>query len=176
MVDRVKKAESDLAGAFKGSNYDVKGLFRAIMNTQAYQRQIRVGESPDEHLLFAAVYPKRLQGDALWHSLVCTLGPIGPARPGKGLVGKPVPPGFAARFGLENTFKQEFNYDPSTKAEEIEGSVAQALMLMNNPQINAKVRALGTNLLGRILKEYPQDNDALTILYLRALARTPTTR
>ena len=164
-----------LAGAFKGSNYDVRGLFRAVMNTQAYQRQIRVGETPDEHLLFAAVYPKRLQGDSLWHSLVCTLGPIGPQGPGTGFGGKPAPP-FANRFGLESTFKQEFSYDPSTKAEEIEGSVSQALLLMNNPQINAKTRAFGTNLLGRILKAYPKDNDALTILYLRALARTPTTR
>lgn len=164
-----------LAGAFKGSDYNMKGFFRAVMNTETYQRQIRGGESVDEHLLFAAAYPKRLQGNAVWQSLVCTLGPMGGFGPGGGF-GKPMPMGFGGRFGLEGIFKQEFGYDPSAKAEEIEGSVAQSLMLMNNPQINLKIRAVGTNLLARVLKSYPKDEEALTVVYLRALARTPTDR
>ncbi len=32
----------------------------------------------------------------------------------------------------------------------------------------------GTNLLGRILKAYPQDEDALQMVYLHTLARKPT--
>jgi hypothetical protein len=163
-----------LAGAFKGSDYDVKGFFRMVMTTETYQRQIRAGEAIDEHLLFAGQYPKRLRGDAIWQSLVCTLGPIG-VGPGKGFGGK-APGPFAGRFGLEGTFKQEFGYDPSTKVEEIEGSVSQALMLMNNPQLNQKMRAVATNLLGRVLSAYPKDDEAVTVVYLRALARTPTDR
>ena len=31
--------------AFRGSNYDVRGLFRDVMNSQAYQRQMRPGEA-----------------------------------------------------------------------------------------------------------------------------------
>jgi hypothetical protein len=78
--------------------------------------------------------------------------------------------------GLEQQIKNEFAYDPSTKAEEIEGSISQALILMNNPQINAKIKAQGTNILARILKEHADDGDALRVVYLRTLARRPTDR
>ena len=47
-----------VAASFRGSDYDIKGLFRAVMNSQAYQRRIRPGES--DHLLFAASSPTRL--------------------------------------------------------------------------------------------------------------------
>ena len=35
---------------------------------------------------------------------------------------------------------------------------------------------MGTNLLARILKAYPQNDDALRMVYLRTLARKPTDR
>jgi hypothetical protein len=103
------------------------------------------------------------------------LGPINPVGPG-GFAPKKGPGRFGGAFGLEGMVKQEFGYDPSTRSEDIEGSVAQALMLMNNPQLNQKIRATGTNLLARVLKSYPKDDEALTVVYLRALARTPTDR
>jgi hypothetical protein len=62
------------------------------------------------------------------------------------------------------------------KPDEVEGSVPQALMLMNNPMINGQMRATGNTLLGRILKAYASDDDALKMLYLRTLARKPTDR
>src|SRR5262249_40154681 len=64
--------------------------------------------------------------------------------------------------------------DPSLKADEVEGSIPQALMLMNNPTINERVEAKDTNLLARILKSYPKDDDAIRMVYLRTLARKPT--
>jgi hypothetical protein len=162
-----------VAGSFRGSNYDVKALFRAVLNSEAYQRQIRPGESPDEHLMFASVYPTRLPADSLWKSLSGALGRMGPP-PGFGPRG-PMGP-FARFLGLEGQFKQEFAYDPSSRPEEVEGSVSQALLMMNNPQINQKIRAVGTNLLARVLKSYSDDGEALRVLYLRALARRPTAR
>lgn len=158
-----------LTGSFRGSNYDVKRLFRDIMNSQAYQRQIRLNGSSEQHLHFAAAYPTRLPADALWESLVGVLGRLtaGPAN-----LARRRP--FAA--GLEGVFKQEFSADPSSKADEVQGSIAQALLLMNNPTISQRLQARGTNLLGRILKAYPSDDDALRILYLRTLARRPTDR
>jgi hypothetical protein len=159
-----------LSGAFRGSDYDVKALLRAVCNTETYQRQIRLGESADYHLHFAASYPTRLRADALWESLVNVLGnPGGPPRP------RPVGP-FAGRAGLEGQFKDEFDFDPSLKADEVEGSIAQALLMMNNPQINQRLQARGTNLLGRVLSHYKTDDEALRIVYLRVLARKPTDR
>jgi hypothetical protein len=161
-----------LAAAFRGSGYDTKAFFRAVLNSRAYQRQARLGDAADQHLLFAAVYPTRLPADALWQSLVNVLGKFaGPAPKGKAGFGP-----FRQFGGLEGLVKQTFGFDPSARAEEVEGSIPQALLLMNNPQINQRILARGTNLLARILSAYPQDEDALRMVYLRALARRPTER
>src|SRR5262249_4854226 len=126
-----------LAGSFRGSNYDMKQLFRDIMNSETYQRQVRLRESTDEHVVLAGIFPTRVNADALWQSLQDVLGKMGPAGPqGKGPKGGAGP--FARFGGLEFLFKQEFSFDPSTKSDEVEGSIPQALMLMNNPQINQK--------------------------------------
>src|SRR5262249_37327829 len=66
--------------------------------------------------------------------------------------------------------------DPSQKSDDIEGSIPQALLLMNNPTISQRIQAKGTNLLARVLTAYPKDDDALRMLYLRTLARKPTDR
>jgi hypothetical protein len=159
-----------LAGSFQGSDYNIKALFRAVLNSQAYQRQVRPGESLDEHLYFAASYPTRLRADVLWQSLVNVLGRMGPPRPLR-----PRGP-FAIFQGIEGLFKTEFKADPSTKPDEVEGSVSQALLMMNNPVINQRIAAQGTNLLARVLKAYPRDDDAIRLLYLRTLSRKPTRR
>ena len=167
-----------MAVSFKAGNYDTKALYRQIMNTEAYQRQIRLGETTDQHLHFAASYPTRLRADALWESLVSVLGAMKePPRQGgpRGPQFAGVAPGLFGRFaGLEFQFKREFATDPSAKPDEIEGSIPQALILMNNPTINEKILAKETNLLSRILISYPDDKEALRILYLRTLARKPT--
>ncbi len=162
-----------LAAAFRATDYDMKEMFRTILNTQTYQRQIRLGESTEQHLHFAAAYPTRLRADVLWDALTTVLGPMGPPAG----FGPPRPMGpFGGRFGLEGQFKDEFNFDPSAKPDEVESSIQQALLLMNNPQLNQKIQARGTNLLGRILSAYPSDDDALRMVFLRALARKPTDR
>lgn len=163
-----------LAAGFRGGNYDTKDFFRVVLNTEAYQRQIRLGESSDQHLLFAASYPTRLRADALWQSLVNVLGNLGDTpqgRPGGPMFGG----GPFARFQtLEFGFKRLFAVDPSVKADEVEGSIPQALIFMNNPTINQKIEAKDANLLARILKSYPKEDEALGMVYLRTLARKPT--
>jgi hypothetical protein len=156
-----------LAAAFRASSYDMKAMFRVILNTQAYQRQIRLGASTDEHLHFAAAYPKQLPADALWSSLQSALGGMGGG--GGADKGRPM-----ARPGLEGEFKRLFEFDPSLKADEVEGSIAQALMLMNNPAINGRLRAGGAAPLAKILSDNPRDEDAIKALYLHTLARKPT--
>lgn len=160
---------SRVSAAFAGSKFDMKALFRAICTSDAYQRQIRPGE-PSQHSQFAGITPARLQAEALWKSLTTVLGAMSTGQ-------MFAPPGpLAARAGLEGQFKQEFQFDPSLPAAEVEGSIPQALMLMNNPQINQKIRAEGSNLLARILSSYPKDDEAIRMVYLRTLSRKPTDR
>ena len=164
-----------IAGSFRGTDYDVRQLYRAILTSETYQREIRPGDGSEEHLMFAANNPVRMSSTALWNSLVATLGDFngGAGRFGKGGGG-----GFGkgGPRGLEGTIKQEFAFDPSTKAEEIEGSASQALILMNSPQIEQKIRASGGGILSQILKNNTDNDEALRALYLRVLARRPTDR
>ena len=163
-----------LAAAFQASGYDIRGLYRTIMNSQTYQRKIRLGDDPGAHVRFAGAYPSRLRADSLWESLVAVLGPMPGGRPGFGPPGGG--PGGFNRFGLRGVFMETFDFDPSTKADEVEGSVPQALLLMNNPQIHARIRATGDTLLARVLRAHANDAEAVKAVYMHALARKPSER
>jgi len=80
------------------------------------------------------------------------------------------------RFGgVAQMVETVFGFDPSADAGSIEGSIPQALLLMNNPQINGRINARRPDaILSKILKSHPADDDAVRALYLRVLARTPT--
>ncbi len=65
-----------LTGAFRGTDYDIKALFRTFANSETYQRQIRPEERPTNALHFAAAVPDPLAADVLWDSLVHVLGKI----------------------------------------------------------------------------------------------------
>lgn len=156
-----------VSASFAGNGFDIKQLLRTICNSDTYQRQIRPGESPTEHLQFAGINPTRLRSESLWQSLTTVLGSLGPPAPQGG---NP----FARRFSVEGQFKDEFSFDPSLPPDEVESSIPQALMLMNNPTIQRRIRAQGTNLLARILSSYSSDEEALRIVYLRTLSRKPT--
>jgi hypothetical protein len=157
-----------LAASFRASDHDVKDLYRLILNSQAYQRQIRMGDSPGDHVKFAGTYPTRLRPDALWESLVVALE-----------IREFIPPGagpYRRRFTLSGLFKETFAFDPSARPEDVEGSVPQALMLMNNRLINNQIRATGNTVLARVLRNFPKNTDAIEQVYLRALGRSPTDR
>ncbi|MFT3878178.1 MAG: DUF1549 domain-containing protein [Gemmatales bacterium] len=172
-----------LAQHFKESGTDIRDLYRLIMNSQTYQRQVRLGETADQHLHFAGNYPSRLTADEIWDSLVAVLGPIQQPqfRPGMGkLKDQPKTPNpadrLARRFGFEGQFKGVFAFDPTAKQDEVESTISQALMLMNQPQIQMKMKYGLDTTLGKILKSHTNDKDAVQAVYLRVLARSATPR
>ncbi len=124
-----------LAHEFVDSHYDVKRLYRIIASTDAYQRNSRTRRNPDE-MPFAANCPERLRGDQVYDALIAALGMndapgvrLSEAMGGKG--------GKGALFrSPRNQFDQVFGFDPSTPRDEVTGSIPQALLLMNGPQIN----------------------------------------
>jgi hypothetical protein len=166
-----------LAASFRATDYDVKQLLRTICNSEAYQRQIRPGAPADGHLHFASAYPTRLRAEVLWRSLQNVLGSLAPPDTRPGFRATPGAPGFA-RFGrgqsLETTFLSEFRFDPSLGADEVEGSIPQALMLMNNREIHRAIEARGASLLATVVTKYPTDEDAVRALYSQVLCRRPT--
>jgi len=159
-----------LSGAFRGTDYDTKAMFRAITNSDTYQRQYRHGEKSGAGLYMAGSRSAQLRADVLWDSLEHVLGSLGMSQ-------------FHTRGGkrfntsiLEGKFKAEFDFDPSIKNEDVEGTIPQSLFLMNNADLNKRVQAAGKNLLSRVLKDSPDDAKAVTSIYLRVLARRPTDR
>lgn len=171
-----------LSQHFKLTGTDIRDLYRLIMNSETYQRQVRLGDTADQHIHFAGNYPSRLSADEIWNALNGALGNLQQPlqRPGFGK-NPPAKAGgpaerLARRFGFEGVFKGIFAYDPNSKQDEIESSIAQALMLMNNPTIQGRVRATPESTLGKILKTHTSEKDAVHALYLRVLARTPTAR
>jgi hypothetical protein len=165
-----------LADSFRASDHDIRGLYRLILNTQAYQRATRMGESPTDHVKFGGSYPNRLNADAFNAAITQVIGPVA----GGGFGGRPggFGGGLGARFGgggLAGQIRELFAYDPSTKPEDVEGSVPQSLLLMNNAQINGQIRATGTTPLGKILRDHSDNPKAVEALYLHTLGRKPTT-
>lgn len=167
-----------LAAAFRGSHYDTKALVRAIANSHTYQRQVRLGEALNQHMKFAAVYPARLRGEVLWKDLDCVLGRM-PENP-----------------LLRKAFLGEFDFDPSLKSDEVQGSIAQALWLLNNPLVNDRIKVQDLRVpvpnkggkgstpgnaeptfLKKLLAKYQDDDSgALRALYQHTMSRRPSDR
>ena len=156
-----------LAERFVASGYDVKELFRTILATEAYQRECRPRRNPDQ-LPFTANCPQRLRSDQIYDSLFAALGAEAQAPPQR-RGGGPYRIG-----GPRAQFAGVFGYDPSDRRDEISGSIPQALLLMNAPQVNRGINAGNRNTeLGRLIAEVRDDDEVAEELYLRCLAREP---
>jgi hypothetical protein len=160
-----------LSSAWRASDYDVKWLFRLIMNTQAYQREIRPRDPSAEATPFASVCPTRLSADQIFDSLVTALGIEDSPQDARANYAAARRGGAAgARFQLS----REFGIDPSLPNDEIQGTVPQALFLMNSPLLAQKISANGDTMLSRWLSVYSDDDEVITLLYKRVLARAPS--
>jgi hypothetical protein len=158
-----------LAQGFTASGYDIKWLFRAIANTEAYQRTIRT-RSPGDSASFAAAAPVRLRADQIYGALLRVLGFTDTPAGGRGGPG-------GGRFA-DNSPRGQFNilfgYDPSTPTEEVLGTVPQALFMMNSSTTNVLTRAAGNTRLAKILADFKDNDDALKELFIVVHAREPS--
>lgn len=162
-----------LSTAFTASGYDVAWLFRAIANTETYQRQIR-SRDPNQTIPFAAAAPARLRADLLFDSLTRVLGIKEQ---------EPAPQGDGAGMGMYRRaqtgrfqFHQLFGFDPSTRPEEINGTIPQALFMMNSGFVNGLIRASGQTRLHQLLDKYKNDDDAISELFILVYAREPSAK
>jgi len=159
-----------LASQFAASGYDVKWLFQTIIATDAYQRESRPRRTHDQ-TPFTANCPQRLRADQLYNALTQALGIRERDIRNEGRYGN-----FASLASPRGQFARLFSYDPSDPRDEVEGSIPQALALMNAPQVNALVSASAYTPLGRLLRSTQDDEDVVVELYLRCLARLPSER
>jgi hypothetical protein len=174
---RYPEAMELLCTGFVANNYDPKWLVRAIANTETYQRQIRPKSADVDALPFAAATPVPLRSDIIFNSLAQVFG-VSDAemggRKGKAKDAKDKPRAFlqSPRF----QFDALFGIDPSVPKDEITGTIPQSLMMMNSRVFRAGMSAKGETRLGTILKQHPDNRDALRELYLVVLAREPSAK
>ena len=192
-----------LASEFQKGGYDLRWLFRTILNTRAYQREVRSTYTAAGRTPFAAVCPSRLRSDQIFDSLAQALNlPLDPSgnnlappnvqAKAKGAGGKAAPKigalakdlkgaagktkGRGGAGGLRGTFNNLFGVDPSTPYDDILGTIPQALFLMNSPTLNNAMRANPRTVLGQTLAANPNNRMALGALYIRVLSREPTAK
>ena len=161
-----------LADGFVQSGCSTRWLFRTILLTDTWQREVRARPAGDSSPVYASAAATRLRGDQVYAALTQVLGVD---RLGERMA----PPGrtIGARFSNERSqFNTLFGFDPSTPQADITGNVPQALFLMNSPAVNSLIRGSGETRLGRILRQFDDDDEVVRELFLLVLAREPTAR
>lgn len=158
-----------LAKQFVAHNYDVKWLYRTIAATSSYQLDSRSRHLPGQ-TPFLANCPQMLRADQVFDALVSALGIENEkvARDGGGKKGV-----YGQVRNARGLFDYVFGYDPSERRDELSGSIPQALVLMNSPQLARAMNAESPTALGKLLASTKDDSAVAEELYLRCLAREP---
>jgi hypothetical protein len=157
---------AELARQFSASGFDIKFLYRAICNSDAYQRTSKPpGGNESDNSLFSHMNIKAFTPEQLFDSLVAVLGEPENLRGGAKKAGNAKAGPATAR----EQFAAFFSVGEDNKATDYEEGIPQALRLMNNP-----FTARNSGPVARQLTQGLSERQALDKLYLTALARRPT--
>src|SRR5581483_260745 len=83
-------------------------------------------------------------------------------------------PAVQRHTGLRNMIYQAFRENPSLPMQEVQGKIPQALVMMNSELVRTYTSAQGKTLLADLLAKGQSDEQIVTALYERVLARKPT--
>ena len=168
-----------LATDFANNSYDLKGLIRKIVNSETYQLSSRWNGNwnPSLEPLFGRKLVRRLWAEEVSDSIASTSNlPIIYTSPGTTnklnwaiQLPEPITGGFLGYFLPGNRDDQPRRTD---------GSVQQALALMNDATVLSRIRATGTgstaSTMQLLVAQGPNDTAIVTNLYMTVLTRPPT--
>ena len=137
-----------ISASFRDEQFKPKWLYQLILNTQAYRRDIRTINNEAE--LFTAVRPARLR-------------PYEVADNVRQLVGD--------NQNLTRAINRTFEQDPSIPQRDLEGSVQQALLMMNSGALNS---GLAKSALTKRLIAIKDNDKLITEAFMSVLARSPS--
>jgi len=160
-----------LAKEWTAAGHDMRWLFRTIVLTQAYQRRLQPRPLPGSPAP-PAVCPNRLRPEQVFDALVRALG----FDENDKTIPAPAPssaPAVSRHTGLRNMVYQAFKIDPSLPPEQVQGTIPQALLMMNSILVNTYIASQGKTFLADALKKNMRDDDIVTALYERTLSRKP---
>jgi hypothetical protein len=152
-----------LAKDFVSSGYDIQRLIQLICATEAYQRAA-VGTGKDK--LWSRFRAEPLAPDELLDSLVVATRADAVAERGKKNLE-------ALRERLDKQISFLFDVDEESDAADYDGSIPQALFLLNGGFVNSSARAIPGSALAEVLALSGDDDEKIRSLYLRTLSRMP---
>jgi hypothetical protein len=163
----------DLADQFASSGFDLKQLYRALCNSEAYQRTSKpgAGNADADPSLFARVAVKVMTPEQQFDSLLQVLAPGKDPRTFKpGNFDKEKLPKAAKylNFNPRSLFVVFFQAEDATDPTEFQEGIPQALRLMNAPGLNNAV------VLNGVIRAGKTPEQIIDHLYLATLSRRPT--
>ncbi|MBC8115378.1 MAG: DUF1553 domain-containing protein, partial [Candidatus Saccharimonas sp.] len=173
IIQLLPEVHRELTDHFRATDFDAKSLFRALVNSKAYQQRLPDHPSSSDKP-FATARTTKLRGDEVYQSLVTAvnLPNVTPPKiaPTKDIRFPPPPK------STKDIVSETFGFDPSLRPEDISRTLGQAMLLMNNDQLQAQLNAKpdsGTAL-SKLLATEPDNAKAVTNLFQLVLARKPT--
>jgi hypothetical protein len=168
----------DLTTEFIAKKYDMRALLRTIALSAAYQRSSAYNGAHPDVSYFARRNPRRLHAEILLDAIgTATALPFRFNVQGLGSVSKAVqlPDPLEARRQPGGAFMNNFgrgNRDDVLRTND--GSIAQALSLMNDPVVTQRVRRASNSMVQQILATTSDPAVITEKLYLTTLSRSPT--
>ena len=158
-----------LSADFVAHDYDLKYLIKQICATQAYQLSAMPAKKTDpDNKLWARFRLKPMGPEELLDSLV-TATNMGPTleRVAGGRLD-------AIKFAMNKQFSFLFDVDEEFEQKDFEGTIPQALMLLNGNLVNRGATPIPGTALADVLNSGDSDMNKIISLYERTLSRLPT--
>jgi hypothetical protein len=159
-----------VSSEWTATGYDMRWLFRVLTSTQVYQRRLQPRVRSESTYL--AVCPIRLRPEQIFDELARALG----FNENDRSIPAPAPssaPAVSRHSGTRNMIYQAFKADPSQPADEIHGTIPQALVMMNSVLVNKFAAAKDKTFLADALAAKKTDDQIVEALYERTLCRKP---
>jgi hypothetical protein len=172
VTPRYPEVLNRLATDWTATGYDMRWLLRTIASTQAYQRQFQPRTVLESEARPVALCPSRLRPEQIFEALAKALA----FDENDKSIPAPAPssaPAVARHSGLRNMVYQAFKADPSLPADEVTGTIPQALLMMNSELVNRSIAAAGKTFLAEAFAKKMTDDEIIAALYERTLARKP---
>ncbi|MGQ0637482.1 MAG: DUF1549 domain-containing protein [Planctomycetaceae bacterium] len=165
-----------LSVEFVKSGYDLQQLIRACCNSEAYNLTSRAGagnseDNPSAGKLpfFSRMYLKALSAEQLYDSLIAATGAHQAA-------GGDWEQAQSRRQEWLEQFIQTFGTDENDEANTFDGTIPQALMMMNGELMQNALAGGRGGVLHKVLHDKAGPIDKVKLLYLATLTRVPSAR
>ncbi|MBM4074164.1 MAG: DUF1553 domain-containing protein, partial [Planctomycetes bacterium] len=163
-----------LSTEFVNSGYDVKRLMRWITNTEAYglTSKVTAGNATDDPSLgetprFTHVSVKPMTAEQLYDSLIVATNAHTSGRSGW-------EQSESRRQEWLQQFVQAFGTDEGDEASSFDGTIPQALMMMNGELVSSAINSNSAGRLSEILASKGNDVQKIRKLYMTVLCREPS--